>query len=339
MTVEASPQMSRPATGRKARRAALPAVIILVSVAAGLGLVEGLTRVLLPAFDPSGQFDFAYRVGGLSLGRPGTAARQAKNTGDFDVAVRINRHGLRDTNDIATATADDIVVVGDSFAWGWGVEVRDRFSENLQQLTGRRTFTLATPTDIEGYAALLAYARGLGARIGQVVVAVCMENDLKDYAPSDAGVRAFDFKDWLAGRSAAYGLLTTVVHRTPWLKAVAVWLGLIVPNLEGISRHDEAPEIVETSADRLQDIARRHRLLVVVIPSRALWTGDNRAVEDRVHRAFVTALQHRGIDVLDLRPAFEAQGTPLAYHFANDGHWNAKGHRLAADTTGRRLER
>lgn len=339
MTVEASPQMSRPAAGRKAGRGALTAVIILASVAAGLGLVEGLTRLLMPAFDPSGQFDFAYRVGALDLGRPGTAARQTKNAGDFDVAVRINRHGLRDDNDIATATADDIVVVGDSFAWGWGVDIRDRFSEHLQRLTGRRTFTLATPTDIEGYAALLAYARALGAQIGQVAIAVCMENDLKDYAPAGDTIRTFDLKDWLAGRSAAYRLLTTVVHRTPWLKAGAVRLGLIVPNLEGISHHEEMPGIVEASAGRLQEIARQYRTLVVVIPSRALWVGDNRAIEDRIHRDFVAALHRRGIDALDLRPAFEAQGAPLAYHFANDGHWNPKGHRLAAETTGRRLER
>jgi hypothetical protein len=340
MTAEASPQMSRPATRRKAGHRVLTAVIILFSVAAGLGLAEGLTRLFLPTFDPSGQFDFAYRVGALNLGSPGIAARQAKNAGDFDVTVRINRHGLRDDNDIATATANDIVVVGDSFAWGWGVEARDRFSENLQRLSGRRTFTLATPTDIEGYAALLAYAERLGAKLGQVVIALCMENDLRDYASAQADdLRAFDLKDWLAGRSAAYALLTTVVHRTPLLKATAARLRLIVPNLEGISRHEEAPEIIETSADRLQDIARQHRMLVVVIPSRALWVGDNRAVEDRVHRAFVAALHHRGIDVLDLRPIFEAQGTPLAYHFANDGHWNAGGHRLAAETAYRHFAR
>jgi hypothetical protein len=337
MTAEASPPLSRSGTRRKAAAV----LLLLLSTVLGLALAEGLTRLLLPAFDPSGQFDFSHHVGDLVLGPPGTEARQIKNTGDFDVLVRINRHGLRDDKDIATATDADIVVVGDSVAWGWGVEPRERFSDLVQAKTGKRSFNLSAPTDIEGYAALLAYARSLGARIGQVVVGVSMETDLRDYtAPSVAGPGSgFDLKDWLARHSAAYVLLTTVVHHTPWLRDAAVRMGLVVPNLEGIARHEDDPAVVEASADRLQAMARQYRLLVVLIPSRALWVGDNRAVEDRLHRTFVAALRSRDIDVLDLRPFFEAGGAPLGYHFANDGHWSPRGHRLAAEAISQHLAR
>lgn len=337
MTAEASPPLSRSGTRQKVAAV----LILLLSTALGLGLAEGLTRLLVPRFDPSGQFDFTYHVGELVLGPPGTEARQAKNTGDFDVLVRINRHGLRDDKDIATAVAEDIVVVGDSVAWGWGIEAPERFSDLLQRSTGRRTFNVSAPTDIEGYAALLAYARSLGARIGQVVVAVSMETDLRDYtAPPVAGPGSgFDLKDWLARHSAAYVLLTTVVHHTPWLRGAAVRTGLVVPNLEGIARHGDDAVIVEASTDRLQALAKQYKLLVVLIPSRALWVGDNRAVEDRLHRAFVVALRHRDIDVLDLRPFLEAGGAPLGYHFANDGHWSPRGHRLAAEAISQHLAR
>ena len=337
MTAEASPPLSRSGTRRKVAAV----LILLLSTALGLGLAEGLTRLLLPAFDPSGQFEFSHHVGDLVLGPPGTETRQVKNTGDFDILVRINRHGLRDDKDIATATADDIVVVGDSVAWGWGVEARGRLSDLLQETTGKRTFNVSAPTDIEGYAALLAYARSLGARIGQVVVAVSMETDLRDYSapPVTGSGSGFDLKDWLARHSAAYVLLTTAVHHTPWLRDVAVRLGLVVPNLEGIARHEDDPAVVEASADRLQALARQYRLLVVLIPSRALWLGGDRAVEDRLHRAFVAALRNRDIDVLDLRPFFEAGGAPLGYHFANDGHWSPRGHRLAADAISQHLAR
>lgn len=340
MTVEASPPLSRSETRRKAPRRAAAIVLTLISIVAGLGLLEGLTRLFLPAFDPSGGFEFAHPIGPLTLAIPGTQARQAKNTGDFDVAVNINRHGLRDANDVSTATVDDILVVGDSFAWGWGVEARERFSDVVQALTGRPTFNVSTPTDIDGYAALLAHAQSLGAKVGWAVVAVCMENDLKDEAPSPPETaHGFDLKDWLTGHSAAYRLLTTAVHRTPWLKAAAIQAGLIVPNLEGISRNEESPQAIAASADRLQALAKQYRLLVVLIPSRALWVGDNRAVEDRLHRAFVAALQQRGVEVLDLRPLMETGGTPLGYHFANDGHWNPSGHRLAGEAISQHLAR
>lgn len=336
MTAEASTPLSRPAR-RKALRLAAAVALILLSMAAGLGMAEALTRLLLPAFAPSGRFDFTYHVGDLVLGPPGAEARQAKNTGDFDVVVRINRHGLRDGNDVSTAVAGDIVVVGDSVAWGWGVDARDRFSDLVQAMTARRTFNVSTPTDIDGYAALLAYARSLGADIGQVVAAVSMETDIRDYTEAPSGGTGFDLKYWLAQSSAAYLLLTTIVHQTPWLRAIAVKLDLIVPNLDGVARLDDSPEAIRSSADRLQALAGQYRLLVVLVPSRALWVGDGRALEDRMHRAFVAALQQRGVEVLDLRPLMEADGKPLDYHFANDGHWNARGHRLAAEAISRRL--
>jgi len=69
----------------------------------------------------------------------------------------------------------------------------------------------------------------------------------------------------------------------------------------------------------------------MLIPSRALWVGDNSAVEDRIHKELVAALVKRGVAVLNLRPLFEAGGAPLTLHFANDGHWNARGHALAAE--------
>lgn len=345
MSVEASPQMPRSETAPKGPRkagGALAALMVVAALVAGLGLAEGLTRLFLPAFDPSGRFAFTYPIGSLLLGQPGTEARQVKNTGDYDVSVHINWHGLRDANDVATATADDLLVVGDSFTWGWGVESRDRFSDRLQALTGRRTFNLSTPTDIDGYAALLTYAEALGAKAGRVVIAVCMENDLHAYGPRPEGEPSAGMpavRDWLAGHSAFYLFALTVIHQTPWLRTLAVKAGLIVPNLEGIAKNDDVPEVIKSSADRLQGIAKRYHALVVLIPSRALWVGPSRAVEDRVHKAFGTALRQRGIDVLDLRPMLEAQGTPLTYHFTNDGHWTPAGHALAAEAISQHLAR
>lgn len=345
MSVEASPQMPRSETGRKGLRkagGALAALMVVAALVLGLGFAEGLTRLFLPAFDPSGRFEFTYPVGSLVLGQPGSETRQVKNAGDYDVSVHINQHGLRDANDVASATTDDILVVGDSFTWGWGVESRDRFSDRLQALTGRRTFNLSTPTDLDGYAALLAYAEALGAKAGHVVIAVCMENDLHAYGSRAAGEPSTSVppvRAWLAGHSAFYLFALTVIHQTPWLRTLAVKAGLIVPNLEGIAKNDYAPEIIESSADRLQEIAKRYHALVVLIPSRALWVGPSRAVEDRVHKAFGAALQQRGIEVLDLRPLLEAKGTPLAYHFANDGHWTPEGHALAAEAISQHLAR
>lgn len=321
------------------KRLAQATVVAVLSTAVALLLAEGIVRLVFPAFDPSGRFAFGYQVGPLTLAVPNRAARQAKNTGDYDVTVRINRRGLRDDKDIALAVPGDLVVVGDSFAWGWGVEEAERFSDLLQAATGRRVYNLATPTDIQGYADLLEYAQFLGGRVGRVLLALCMENDLRVYGPRERpDAAASSLRDWLENRSAAYLFATTAVHRTPWLNDLAVRLGLLIPNFDGMARNSNAPEIVASSADRLQAIAR-YDTLVVLIPSRALWVGDNRETEDRVHRALVAALAQRGVATLDLRAAWEANGAPLAYHFTNDGHWNPRGHHLAAQVIAERLKK
>jgi hypothetical protein len=330
-----------PARKPKARQAAMAVTVILGACVLALGAIEASTRLFLPAFDPSGRFEFDYRVGSLWLGQPGAHVRQAKNTGDFDVRVAINRHGLRDSNDVAQAGREDLVVIGDSVAWGWGVEEDQRFSNLVQKQAGIRTFNVSAPTDLEGYLALLRYAESLGAEVGRVLLAVSMETDLglyaeqpeQDDAPQAASA---GLKGWLERHSAAYLFAVAVVHQTHWLNALAVRGGLVIPNLKGLAVNEDAPAVVEASADMILKIASRQRTLVMLIPSRGLWTGPNRALEQRVHAALVAALGRRGVDVLDLRPAFEAGGR-LELHFANDGHWNARGHELAAHAIVERL--
>lgn len=295
----------------------------------------------MPAFDPSGRYSFRHEVGpSLVLGVPGSVSRQRNNAGDYDVAVSVNRHGLRDDLDVATAGPGDIVVLGDSFAWGWGVAAEERFSDRLRPLTGRRVFNVATPTNLAGYPDLLVYIDRLGGRPGRVVLAICMENDLlggedSEAAPEPGGPEALRY--WLERSSAAYLFLATVVHQVPWLRAVAVRLGLITPNLRGISRSPDSDQAIADSVQAVVALAEGRSLLAVIIPSRGLWSGEEREREDRLHRRFVADLMAQGIDVLDLRPAMEAGGRPLSYHFVNDGHWNADGHRLAAVAIAARL--
>ena len=42
------------------------------------------------------------------------------------------------------------------------------------------------------------------------------------------------------------------------------------------------------------------------------------------------AVEARGLDVLDLLPAFRAGAAREHLYFRTDGHWNAAGHRVAA---------
>jgi hypothetical protein len=148
-------------------------------------------------------------------------------------------------------------------------------------------------------------------------------------------------KAYLTGHSAFYIALTNTVHKTAWLRRIAVRLGLIIPNLDGIPDLVGSTEALTTSALRVLQLARKRDTIVLTIPSRQLWVGEtaDRAEAARIHGAFIDILRNSGMIVVDMRDRFEHSGNPLSYHFANDGHWNKEGHRLAAEALAEVLQR
>ena len=124
--------------------------------------------VWLPDGTPIGPFDQIFR--------------QIKNTGDYDVEVRFNSLGFRDDKPFSLAGKDGLFVVGDSSAFGWGVDVRHRFSDRLQAILQRRVFNIAIPSaDLEGYQGLVRHAEANAAVIRKLILCVTMENDLRIY--------------------------------------------------------------------------------------------------------------------------------------------------------------
>jgi hypothetical protein len=298
----------------------------------------------MPAFDPAGQIDFVMTEG-FPLGPPGFVGRLWRNTGDYEVEVRINAIGFRDCKDLGQSTADDIFVVGDSFSFGWGVEEPERYSNRIEDMTGLPVYNIAIPTDFDGYARLIGHAREHGSVIRRLIVGVCMENDLQRYPPrlpdSQARQRytvAFSMgrlKYVLTKHSAFYNVTTAVVQQNPALRRLTRWLGLTTASVDGMNWNTYDPEIIANSTARLVRLIAESgadECLVLLIPSRGLWQGGNGEVERRVHDEFVTALEAQGLHVVDMRLHMEKGGSPLSYHFPSDGHWNVAGHDLAART-------
>jgi hypothetical protein len=318
-------------------------------------LVTGLfqeyaVRLAMPQFNPAHHITFLEGQDGLPvLGPRNEVLRQIKNTGDFDVTVRFNRHGLRDSKDMGGGTAEDYFLVGDSYPFGWGVEEEERLSEQLETLIGRRVFNLSTNGDINTYGDLIDYARRNGADVRKLLVVVTMENDIRDYdalaaapasqAEAGRGLELRDVKNYLMAHSALYFMTTTFVHGTVWLKDIAVKAGLVVPNLAGVHRPVFSDEAIDSTARRLAELGGSYDTTVVLIPSRALWHGGETTRADYVHRFLLDRLGELGVGTVDLRAAFEAGGKPLGLHFLNDGHWRPAGHRRAAEAIAAHLQR
>lgn len=309
-------------------------------------------RLTLPSFDPSQQLRFLPESSTKPpLGKSNTTVRLIKNSGDYNVEVRFNQYGLRDDQDIAKGTADDLYVVGDSYAFGWGVEESERFSEVLSTLLQRKVYNLSGPTDIDGYSVLLNYAERLGAKIGTIIVSVNMTNDLAPFRTTspttetstqgqsgDQSVSMLHhLKSFLLEHSAMYFLVTSTVQQVDWLRDLLVKWKLIVP-LNRVSAHTASHQAIVDSAIRLAKIAERYNAIFLVIPHRAIWVGDDTDTSRSTHDRFIKELTDRNLRVIDMRTVQEQGGDPMRFHFTNDGHWRASGHALAAEAIAKTLE-
>jgi SGNH hydrolase-like domain, acetyltransferase AlgX len=323
------------------------ALLAILSIISSVVLLEFLVRAFFPIYDPSGHVKFVQLADGTVLGSPGAVFRQIKNTGDYDVEVPFNDWGLRDEKPLTAAKEGDLFVVGDSFAFGWGVNSRDRFSNRLETILNRPVFNIGIGgADFDGYHRLIRYAEANGAVVNNLVVSITMENDLHIYdsslswgsTPSSTrtvlpSLNLSRIKAHLTGNLALYGLLTHVAHQTTWLRDLAVQHSLITPNLEGIGDENVSGKAVISSALQLVRLVAGRNAVILIIPSRRLWVGETvrRAQAARVHAAFIDNLRTYGMKVVDIRNRLEIGGNPLSYHFANDGHWNEAGHQLAAE--------
>ena len=322
------------------------AAVFLLSTAIAVFIAEWSVRLALPVYDPAGHVVWqTHPRAGTVLGQPGTTARQIKNSGDYNVSVRFNRHGFRDRQDVSTGHARDIYLVGDSFAFGWGVEESERFSSVLARLLNERVFNLAASLNVDGYEKLLPYAESLGAKFGRVVLSLNMIDDVRSYAveefetrpppvgpPTRKGldISLMTVKNFLLRESAFYFLMTQSLNNSQTLRRFLISVG-IIKTINEVSSGLPDRNAIGVTADRLAALDRRYDLTVLIIPSRGLWVGTRQSETRDVHDRMVKALRERGVTVIDPLPELEKGDNPLQYHFRNDGHWNPRGHWLIGE--------
>lgn len=73
--------------------------------------------------------------------RPGTWRMSGR---EYDTELRVNSAGLRD--DERSLTAPQIIVLGDSYAMGWGVAQDESFAQQLERLTGLTVLDAGIPS-------------------------------------------------------------------------------------------------------------------------------------------------------------------------------------------------
>ncbi|HET6201516.1 MAG TPA: hypothetical protein VFI25_01795 [Planctomycetota bacterium] len=293
---------------------------------------------------------------------------------DYAVTYRTNAQGARASRDYAAARAPGrtrVLVYGDSFVFGVGVDEEQRFTDLL---AASRPDLEVLNLGVSGYGtdqALLRLEReGAAYAPDLVLLGHLMEHASRNLAfehraPSGAPgeVRVDPKPRFLLGPEGLRLANTpvppprteqaTAAPPSPsWLRRLRLF-SLAADRWSAFERRRhpfpeweagaEGRALTEAIVERFAASVRAIRAepLVVVLGDRTYLDGRFASLADRrpVGR-FVEFCRSRSIPVVDLLPAFDAAAgdgkDPLFFPW--DGHWTARAHRIAAEALARCIE-
>lgn len=285
----------------------------------GLAVVFGVTAALC-----AGEATYRLtRVAGLSptshpgyvqhddeLGwryRPASRARHVSD--EFDVAIEINPQGFRGAPWPARDSRPLVLVLGDSFAFGWGVEEPQSVAGQLRSAHPEWD---VRNVGVSGYGTdqqWLLLARLNAELQPDAVVCIYCDNDRMECASNSAYGRMkprFALQDGqlvLTDRPGAESwldancLLLRAVHKLRWqagVRPLADW------------------SLLHALFRAMRD---------AIAPARLVLVGNDDLLAE--------SARELGVTILDTRTALDGKHT---YHFARDRHWTAAGHRRVAES-------
>lgn len=340
---------------RVARLAATTALMGVATFVA-LALAEGAARLLAPSWAPQHAERNFWRYDELLGWAHREGVSGTLRHPDFEILVEISEQGFRDRvyPEPRVAGRSRMLVLGDSFAWGFGVE-RDEILWEI--LEARHPDWEIINTAVSGYGTdqqlLFLESRGLDFR-PDVVVLQFHPNDVEDTAAERRyGYPKPNFQLDPEARITLHGV---PVPRLSWAWRAQRWLGessYLFNRLRTVGQLVEsragsgsvnaagsgagaAPRAVRPvdAADAGLDLALTHALLRRMasdcreggIRFLVVGTPGSRELTEGLFRT----LGGLGVPYLPLDGALRRRPRE-EIKFPHDPHWNARGHQLAAD--------
>jgi hypothetical protein len=261
-------------------------------------------------------------------------------TNEFRTRIQTNGHGLRDVAWSATESRPVILVLGDSFAFGHGVEGSESFPSRLQSALKSEARVVNAGHPGWDTRRELAFLAGEGRQFApRLVIAGIVLNDFLAnsggfrFAPTATGpLRYLPFP----------AIATTLEYLTTDPRFVLFRLGFdvtygAVDHMDCL-RPSRCSEGWRATGQLLTELAAETRrqgaeLLVVHLPTHpeVAQLADLAPYEPALARTrLATLAAERGVAFLDL-----AATVPFGdgHFIPRDGHWTARGHQSAADGT------
>lgn len=299
---------------------------------------------------------------------------------EWNTQIRINSKGLRDQDyDYKKPEGiKRIVVLGDSFTWGYGVEEYERFTEVLENslLENWQVINLGNPGYGNDQELLIFKNEGVKYNPDLVVVAFYMNDIADNLAIGDHDmprplfvldgddkliltnvsfprkgednddnleenvILFLSFKRFMAHHSHVYAFISDrIVHSQNLLN---LFKKIGIADKRTMHRGEQALKhrielnphgwnLTRAILEEMDAVAKTNnsKTMIIIIPTREQvyknWDSD-------INGALVDFGKENNISVLDLLPEFrEHAKNGEQLYFKIDRHWNANGHKLAAE--------
>lgn len=342
-----------PARRSRVRGVLVPVVIVVVSLAVTLIALEVAVRIL----SPQAQFTCSVNTWDRVVGtRQVPGAKGFVIVPEYAVDLVINSKGLRD-REFAYPKPQGvkrILVLGDSFTCGYGVQAEDTYAKVLERMLNADSSRAGTWEVINagvgstGTANQLAFFETEGYRYSpDLVILGFFQNDYTDNVVSrlytlDGGLLTKHDAATTVWRSVQQVVRVipgyrTIFARSHLLNFTKVRIARRHYRSLGV-RYDPPPgeadrnlqglEITQALIVALRDACTRNScaLTVMMIPKIDYSDWTQRTVR------LLDYLASQNIAAIDLMMDFrntDAAGVPVSY--PEDHHWNRAGHRLAAE--------
>jgi hypothetical protein len=296
---------------------------------------ETLVRILLPNWIPATIERVQFWQYDSLLGWAHTPLQQGRfHHRDFSVEVSINSHGMRDNEySIHRTGKRRMLILGDSFGWGFGVEQKERFSELLEVAHPDWEIINAS---VNGYGTdqeFLLLTQRLNVFKPDMVLLLFCDNDFDENVHSEIYWHYKPVFSIEGGRLHLHNVpvpLQTFRQRLQRFLLGSTYLG---PRLNSLRQEilrfvgqsvsppadGQGREVTRLLlAEIIHECREREvEFLLVSVPM----SGEKRELLGEIS-------EEEQVRYLPLDPFFEL--LPSGSTFPHDGHWTALGHRIAS---------
>jgi len=339
------------------------ATILLLEVSLRLAQAAGLAS--LPERPVEAYSFYEDRNPRFGVWHPPNASYRATKA-CFDVVYRSNSVGARDRERSRQSEKPRVVVLGDSFIEGVGVESRDRVSDRLERAMGIEHLNFGTAGNFSSVQEWLLYEElASGFDHDRILLFTLPNNDFLENDPDrwwepdryrpylragSGGFELFypiDFET--AQRRAAGELRRNRLHNASLTVRFYRWADTLirVRRAEGkttpfgyigyVSYSELDLQRLFFSYRKIRDAAGGRELIVFTIPrlNDFLYYESNGALGGLAARISEFAAREPGVRYVDLLPGFAADARARGRRFADyflpcDGHWSPEGNEVAA---------